>query len=66
MQVIKCFSVEQWDGGDRQNHKFYVATEEEAKKWKAKNKYDTYNEVSFVVYDTIKEAVRIERANQQA
>lgn len=56
MQVIKCFSIKQWDGGSSNIHKFYVSTEDEAKKWVAKNKYDTYHEVTFTVYDTLKEA----------
>jgi hypothetical protein len=55
MQVIKCFSIEVWDGGSMHNHKFYVASEEEAKKWKAKNTYDTYYAKTFV-FDTLEEA----------
>jgi hypothetical protein len=45
-----------WDGGSNHNHKFYVATEEEAKRWMEKNKYDYIRPFNFTVFDTIEEA----------
>ncbi len=56
MQVIECYSICVWDGGDRHNHKFYVKSEDEAKKWKAKNKYDEYYKVTLCVFETLEEA----------
>ena len=56
MQTIECWDVAVWDGGDRHNHKFYVASEEEAKKWKEKNKYDFIQKRTFVIFDTVEEA----------
>ena len=40
MKIIKCWDIQVWDGGDRHNHKYYVATQEAAEQWKEKNKYD--------------------------
>lgn len=56
MLEIECYSIEVWDGGDRHNHKFYVKTEEEAKRWKKENQYDSYHKKTFTIFDTIEEA----------
>jgi hypothetical protein len=57
MKTIECWSIEVWDGCDRCNHKFYVATEEEAKKWMENNSYDRIEKKTFVIYDTLGEAI---------
>lgn len=54
MQIIDCWTVEIWDGGDRQNHLCYVATEEEAKKL-YNPKTDYIGKRQFVVYETAQE-----------
>ncbi len=55
MQTVKCWDIQVWDGGDRHNHKYYVATEEAAKDWKAKNKFDEIYEKEFVILDDLSE-----------
>ncbi len=52
MQVIKCWDIQVWDGGDRHNHKYYVSTKEAADEWIARNKYDTVFEKEFVILDS--------------
>ena len=55
MQVVKCWDIQVWDGGDRCNHKLYVATKDQADEWKRKNTYDSVYEQTFEIYDTIEE-----------
>lgn len=55
MKSFTCWDIEQWDGGDRCNHSFYVATKEEAIAWKITHKYDSLVERSFVIFDSIAE-----------
>jgi nucleoside-triphosphatase THEP1 len=55
MKVIKCWDIQVWDGGDRHNHKYYVATKEAADEWMAKNKYDAVYEKEFVILDDLGE-----------
>ena len=52
MKIIKCWDIQVWDGGDRHNHKYYVATKEAADAWMAKNKYDTVWEKEFIILDS--------------
>ena len=52
MQIIKCWDIQVWDGGERHNHRYYVATEDAALEWKAKNKYDEIYEKEFVILDS--------------
>jgi hypothetical protein len=52
MKVIKCWDIQVWDGGDRHNHKYYVATKEAADEWKAKNKFDEIYEKELVILDS--------------
>jgi len=55
MQIIKCWDIQTWDGGDRHNHKYYVKTEEDARAWLEKNKYDAIYEREFVILDDLTE-----------
>ena len=55
MQIIKCWDIQVWDGGERHNHKFYVKTEESARTWLEKNKYDSIYEKEFVILDDLAE-----------
>jgi hypothetical protein len=55
MKIIKCWDIQTWDGGDRHNHKYYVATKEAADEWKAKNKYDEVYAKEFVILDSLDE-----------
>ena len=52
MQIIKCWDIQVWDGGGNHNHKYYVKTEEAAREWVAKNKYDSIYEKEFVILDS--------------
>ena len=60
MQIIKCWDIQTWDGGDRHNHKYYVATKGAADEWKAKNKYDEVYEKEFVILDSLDELTEYE------
>ena len=55
MKVIKCWDILVWDGGERHNHKYYVATKEAADEWIAKNKHDLAYEKEFVILDSYAE-----------
>lgn len=55
MKIIKCWDIQVWDGGDRHNHKYYVATKEAADAWMAKNKFDTVYEKQFIILDSYEE-----------
>jgi len=55
MQIIKCWDIQVWDGGDRHNHRYYVATQEAAEQWKEKNKYDEIYFKEFVILDDLSE-----------
>ena len=55
MQIIKCWDIQVWDGGDRHNHKYYVKTREAAAAWKEKNKYDEIYLTEFVILDDLTE-----------
>jgi hypothetical protein len=55
MQIIKCWDIQVWDGGDRHNHRYYVSTKEAADEWIARNKYDTTFETEFVILDDLAE-----------
>lgn len=55
MKIIKCWDIQVWDGGDRHNHKYYVATKEAADAWKANNTYDEVYEKEFVILDSLTE-----------
>lgn len=57
MKVIECYSIEVWDGGDRHNHKFYLASKEEAEKYKENNTYDNIVRREFIIFDTLDEAI---------
>lgn len=55
MKTIKVWDIQVYDGGDRCNHAFYVSTQEEAEKWKKKNKFDTIWDHELEIYDTVEE-----------
>lgn len=63
MKSIEYWDIEVWDGGDRHNRKFSVATESEAKKWLLKNKYDQVVKHSLTVFDTLEEAMENDLAS---
>ena len=52
MKIIKVWDIQVWDGGDRHNHKYYVATKEAAEQWIAYNKFDTFYEKEMVILDS--------------
>ena len=56
-KVIDCYDVQVWDGGSMHNHKFYVATKEEADKWIAENSFDVVYPITFEIYDTIEDVL---------
>ena len=55
MKTFTCWDIQVWDGGDRCNHKFYVASAKEATLWKVKNTYDSVVEREFEIFDSIQE-----------
>lgn len=52
MKIHKVWDIQVWDGGDRHNHKYYVATKEAADEWIEKNKYDMIYEKEIVILDS--------------
>lgn len=56
MKQFEVYDIQQWDGGERHNHKFYLASKEEAEKYIAENKYDRFDHKVLVVFDTVEEA----------
>ena len=63
MKVIKLYSIQSWDGGDRHNHKFYLTSKKEADKWHKKNTYDAVREVEIEIFDTLEEWEEWEEGN---
>lgn len=61
MQVIECWSIQQWDGGDRQNHAFYLTSAEEKEKYMKTHKQDAAVKTTLVVYDTLDEVAENDR-----
>ena len=55
MKIIKCWDIQVWDGGDRHNHKYYVADKETADEWVATHKHDLAYEKQFVILDNYEE-----------
>lgn len=56
MKQFDVYDIQQWDGGERHNHKFYLASKDEAEKYIAQNKYDRYDHKVMIVFDTVNEA----------
>ena len=57
MKTIEAWSIQVWDGASNHNHKFYVASEEEAQKFIEGNSYDRIDKQTIVIYDTLEEAL---------
>lgn len=55
MKIINCWDIQVWDGGERHNHKYYVATKEAADEWKARHKHDLIYEKQFIILDNYEE-----------
>jgi hypothetical protein len=55
MKIIECFSIQVWDGGDRTNHKYYVASQEAADEWLAKHKFDVVTHREIIIFDDLAE-----------
>ena len=55
MKIIKCWDIQVWDGGERTNHKYYVATKEAADAWMVENTYDSVYEKEFIILDSFAE-----------
>lgn len=55
MQVLKLYSVQVWDGGDRHNHRFFLTSKAEADRYIKDNKYDTVFEQTIEIFDTLEE-----------
>lgn len=56
MKVIECWAVYEWDGGERHNFEFHLATKEEAEKYKAKHKHDDVVPVVLTIFDSVEES----------
>lgn len=61
MKIIKCWDIQVWDGGDRNYHKYYVATKEAAMKWLESNKYDSVYEREFMILDSYEELMQYDK-----
>lgn len=55
-QVVNLISVEEWDGGDRHYHKFYMRSKDIAQKYQQEvDPHCYYHEVSLIICDTIQD-----------
>jgi hypothetical protein len=68
MQIIKCWDIQTWDGGDRHNHRYYVATKALADEWMARSKHDMVFEKEFIIMDDLAEVdeYKLQLIRQQA
>jgi hypothetical protein len=66
MKIIKCWDIQVWDGGDRCNHKYFVATKEAADAWMVKNKFDSVYEKEFIIFDDLAELDSYRKGEQRA
>ena len=68
MQIIKCWDIQTWDGGDRHNHRYYVSTKELADEWMARSKHDMVFEKEFIIMDDLAEVdeYKLQLIRQQA
>jgi gamma-glutamylcysteine synthetase len=55
MQVIKCWDIQAWDGGEHTNHAFYIASEAEKDVYMKTHTYDSAYERTFIIFDTLEE-----------
>ena len=55
MQIIKMWDIQVWDGGDRTNHKYFVATKAAAEEWLKNNTYDSVYEKEIIILDSYAE-----------
>lgn len=55
MQILKLYSVQEWDGGDRHNHKFYLTSKDEADLYLKDHKFDAVFKQTFEIFDTLAE-----------
>lgn len=57
MKVIECFAIEVWDGGDRHNFAFHLATWALVDEYMKTNIHDNARPVTLVVFETLDELV---------
>jgi poly-beta-hydroxyalkanoate depolymerase len=55
MKEILVYSYQEWDGGDRHNHKAYFSNKADADLLVNENKYNRYDERLIVVFDSLEE-----------
>ena len=53
MKTLTVFEICIWDGGGGSRHGFYVESEESAKEWIVKNKFDSYYEKIITIFDSL-------------
>lgn len=56
MQIVECWEVLSWDGGDRHNHAFFLLNKESADAWQQAHKHDVIRHRVFEFFDTVREA----------
>ena len=55
MKIITVWDIQVWDGGDRHQHKYYVASKEAADEWMKENKFDFVTTKDLVVFDDLED-----------
>lgn len=55
MQVVQCWDIQSWDGGERHNHRYYVASKEVADEWLEKHPHDVAYEHNLVILKDLTE-----------
>ena len=55
MKILTVWDIRVWDGGDRHDHKYYVATKEAAEEWKKNNPYDSIWAKELLIFDDLED-----------
>jgi hypothetical protein len=57
--LLHCYSIQQWDGGENQNHAFYLTSEKEANRYLAdpKHKHDLAIPTVLRIFDTVEQSL---------
>ncbi len=55
MQVIECWNIQEWDGGERHNHAFYLTDMAEKDKYLKAHKHNIATKQTLVFFDTLQE-----------
>lgn len=55
MQVIECYAVHKWDGGERHGLSFYLSNKATADKYLSENPHDIVSPMTLFIFDSMQE-----------